>query len=455
MTKMYKESVAYRLLFLHSNFLFRRWFSSIEVNGRENIPENAAVIFAPNHQNAFVDAMALLSSSSRPIVFLARADLFKKKRVASFLHFLKIMPAYRMRDGIQNLKKNADSFDAAETVLMHKESFCLMPEGGQDEKRKLRPLVKGMFRIGFSVQDKYKDSDSVWIVPTGIDYSNYDHSGGHLIVNFDKPINMHDYYALYCEDAPVAQNKMRDELSRRMSPLMLDIRSDEHYDTFYVLTYIYNLDMLDQMGWDDNETNRLVARQRIAEALDSAADSGKYAAELSALDDLCARWRAANPDVESSAVAKEYGRQFDGSLLAALLYAVVMSPLAVFSTVVNGIPALLVQLGARNLASEGFAGSFRLAGTILLFPLFQLLWGIGVGPILFRHYGILPMLCFFAALVLSHSFSFRYYWNLKFLARRVRNLLHKDELTDAIADALRGLFRKMQENGENGAAPKV
>ena len=88
-------------------------------------------------------------------------------------------------------------------------------------------------------------------------------------------------------DAPVAQNKMRDELSRRMSPLMLDIRSDEHYDTFYVLTYIYNLDMLDQMGWDDNETNRLVARQRIAEALDSAADSGKYAAELSALDDLC------------------------------------------------------------------------------------------------------------------------------------------------------------------------
>ena len=144
----------------------------------------------------------------------------------------------------------------------------------------------------------------------------------------------------------------------------------------------------------------------------------------------------------------EYGRQFDGSLLAALLYAVVMSPLAVFSTVVNGIPALLVQLGARNLASEGFAGSFRLAGTILLFPLFQLLWGIGVGPILFRHYGILPMLCFFAALVLSHSFSFRYYWNLKFLVRRVRNLLHKDELTDAIADALRGLFRKMQENGE-------
>ena len=134
--------------------------------------------------------------------------------------------------------------------------------------RTLRPLVKGMFRIAYTTQDILKDKDSVKIVPVGIDYGNYDHTGRHLIVNFGNPINIKDYYELYKENAPVAQNRLRDELYKRIEPLMLNIQSESFYKTFYIASYIYNYDKLFNMNIDDNETNRLVARQEIVDILE-------------------------------------------------------------------------------------------------------------------------------------------------------------------------------------------
>ena len=147
MGKIYRSTILYSVFRVYTNFIYKRWFNSIEINGLSNIPENTSVIFAPNHQNGFIDAMALLSSSPGPVVFLARADLFKKKILDIILRALKIMPAYRIRDGIQNLKKNEDSFEQAVEVLLHKKYFCLMHEGGQNEIRTMRTLVKGMCRI--------------------------------------------------------------------------------------------------------------------------------------------------------------------------------------------------------------------------------------------------------------------------------------------------------------------
>ena len=93
MTRFSKTTLYYRVLRVYSNFIYRKWFSSIEINGESNIPEGQPVIFAPNHQNAMIDAMALLSSSPQPVVFWVRADLFKNRIIGALLRGLKMMPA--------------------------------------------------------------------------------------------------------------------------------------------------------------------------------------------------------------------------------------------------------------------------------------------------------------------------------------------------------------------------
>jgi 1-acyl-sn-glycerol-3-phosphate acyltransferase len=420
MGKIYKTSLTYKILRVYSNFVYRRWFSIIEVNGERNIPENTSVIFAPNHQNGFIDAMALLSSSPKPVVFLARADLFKKKWLDTFLRSLKIMPAYRLRDGIQNLKKNEDSFEQAIDVLLNKEFFCLMPEGGQEELRTLRPLVKGMFRIAFATQDVLKESDSVKIVPVGIDYGNYDHTGGHLVVNFGKPIDIKNYYQLYVENAPVAQNQLRDELYRRMEPLMLNIQSQKYYDCFYTASYIYNYQMLCEMNLEDNETNRLVARQEIISFLQRA--EMLNSPELPELEKMCAAWNKGVKDTSFSARVSELGTRPDGDLFVSACYLVLTLPLLLYAILINGVPYILTKLLTRSAKNTGFQASFVLGLAMVLFPLFYLGESIAFATTAFS---LSVKLAFVATLPLSLYFMVKYKWRFNFVIERFKNITGK------------------------------
>ena len=86
-----KYSAGYALVnftarFWHNNVFYRK----VIVLGKENINPEAHNIFAPNHQNALMDALAVLFTQEGYLVFLARADIFKKKLIASILYFLKI-----------------------------------------------------------------------------------------------------------------------------------------------------------------------------------------------------------------------------------------------------------------------------------------------------------------------------------------------------------------------------
>ena len=83
-----------------------------------------------------------------------QAFLFKKGFFAKALRFLKILPAFRIRDGYENLGQNDATFEAAREVLEQHNALCVMPEGNQGDQRKLRPFAKGIFRIAFTAQEQ-------------------------------------------------------------------------------------------------------------------------------------------------------------------------------------------------------------------------------------------------------------------------------------------------------------
>ena len=77
-----------------------RSFTRFHVIGRENIPRDGACIFGSNHCNTLMDALVLLATSRQKKVFIARGDIFKNRRTAKILKWLRILPIFRIRDGI-------------------------------------------------------------------------------------------------------------------------------------------------------------------------------------------------------------------------------------------------------------------------------------------------------------------------------------------------------------------
>lgn len=236
---LYKHSklwdfASYFVILMHTLF-----YKNIIVEGKENVPEEGPLIFAPNHQNALMDPLAVLFTIKRQIVFLARSDIFKNKLVAKFLIFLKILPVFRIRDGKENLTNNDLTFDVASKVLESKQNVGIFPEARHTDKRRLLGLKKGIPRLAFMAEEKNDFKLGIRIIPVGIYYSQYNRMRSILHVRYGKPIYISDFKEEYLEAPQKAMLSLKDAMDNAIRPLMIDIRSSELYDTYESIRRLY------------------------------------------------------------------------------------------------------------------------------------------------------------------------------------------------------------------------
>ena len=76
---------AYAFLRYYVDLVLKLSYRNIRYVNRERIPQDGAVIYAPNHTNALMDAMVVLGMDHRPKVFVARADIFRNPKIAKIL----------------------------------------------------------------------------------------------------------------------------------------------------------------------------------------------------------------------------------------------------------------------------------------------------------------------------------------------------------------------------------
>ena len=190
--KIQNNDRTYNFLYHYVNFVLKLSYRSILQVGRENIPTDGAIIFAPNHTNTLMDALVVLTMDHKPKVFVARADIFKNRKLAKILTFLKIMPIMRQRDGFQAVKKNQETIDKAVDVLKDKIPFCIFPEGTHLAKFSSLPLSKGIFKIAFQAHEQMPQVP-LYIVPVGIRYGNHFRFRSTIRMEFGKPINVGEY----------------------------------------------------------------------------------------------------------------------------------------------------------------------------------------------------------------------------------------------------------------------
>ena len=239
----------YWLLQRYAKLAIHLYYKKIKVVGMENIPAGQPVILAPNHQNALMDAMAIVCGNKYQTVFIARADIFNTPLVIAILTFLKILPMYRMRDGAENLKKNDEIFEQTLNILRRKSSpIAIFAEGNHGEYRRLRPLVKGIFRMAFKAQEDYGTDPGVKIVPVGLDYGHYQKFRSTLLLNYGKPVEVSEYYQLYKENNALGINALKNRLSEEMKKYMIHIPSETNYQLYMDLRIVFNDNMREKLG---------------------------------------------------------------------------------------------------------------------------------------------------------------------------------------------------------------
>lgn len=284
------KSFGYELVKSVVHFFYPKFFRQIEVRGLENVPVDEPLIFAGNHQNGVMDPVAIILFQKEPIVYMARADIFQSPLNRVLLRFIKVTPVYRIRDGFENLSKNDQQIKEAINVLLDRKRLGVMPEGNHGENHKLRPLVKGLFRIGYQAEIQLENRAHVKIIPVGIDYNFYQHAGSDLVLTYGKPIEVKDFLPIYLENPALGLNTLRTELSTALSQLMLDIRSEDYNRIYRLCCYgvpAY-LDHLIEKGIQTEALTvaglRFDARRALAELLEQL--EAENLEKLQAMDEL-------------------------------------------------------------------------------------------------------------------------------------------------------------------------
>lgn len=227
---MIPASATYRILKSLLRLAAQSYYRKMEVTGLENIPLDRPVLFAPPHQNAMMDGVVVVVNQPRNPFFLTRADAFNNRLLGRLLRAIRFVPVFRQRDGVDTIKRNEPIFEQSADILQRNGSFLIFPEADMERRKHLRPLRKGLARIGFRAEVATGFELGVAIVPVGIDYSYYSRARSDVMVSFGQPIDLRDYRDLYREHPNRALRKVVETLSVRLSDLMIDLGEPAGHD---------------------------------------------------------------------------------------------------------------------------------------------------------------------------------------------------------------------------------
>jgi 1-acyl-sn-glycerol-3-phosphate acyltransferase len=183
------------------------YFGSIVVRGKNNIPRDKPLIVVANHQNALLDALLVATQLGLTPYFLTRFDVFKIPVVARMLRYLQLLPVYRMRDGIEHIPKNEDTFERCTQLLSNGAAILIFPEGNHSLERKLRPISKGFTRIAFRTLEQQPDLP-LQVLPIGINYAAHQFGGTKVWLHIGKAFAVKES----AFDVPLLKSKVKDAL---------------------------------------------------------------------------------------------------------------------------------------------------------------------------------------------------------------------------------------------------
>lgn len=402
---IYRFDFRYTLAKIPVNTTLRLNFRKmVFVGKKENVSKKRAIIFAPNHRNALIDALMLVYSSyhRKQIVFLARADIFKKKFLAWILNGMRIMPVFRIRDGKDNLDRNSEIFDNAAQILRKNNPLALFPEAQHNPKQSLLPIQKAVPRIVLPTEASVNFELKSQIVPVSIYYRDITAFLSDAYITFGTPIEVSDYKERYNENPALAINVLRQELEKRLKSMVVNIWNDAFYSE-YCLAIDWNGDRIAREQFADRKDDYLQAVQHIVKTMDHL-----YNEQRVEFDTKVQHFREANEILQAHGlnskdrILNAPTREAHVSRCVALLLS---APIALIG-LLNGIFPILIKKKLLNLfKDQQFIPSVRYASGLFFVPIFDLIQSLIIG---FSTQNWILALAYF--ILMPVTFYFGLYW---------------------------------------------
>jgi len=423
---IFKKSFAYTLLKSYVDVCFKLFYK-VTYHNKDKTPVKGKLIFAPNHQNALMDALAVLMSFSWQPVFLARSDIFANKTAARILTFLKILPVFRIRDGYDQLANNQDVFEQVFRVFDHDTPITILPEGNHDERKLLRPLKKGIARMAFSYRHQKEEKEEIQIVPVGLNYSRHHHAGSYLHIRYAEPIKISGYDESYAENQAKGYKNFLSDLSEKLKDNILHISKMDYYETISDILDISKA-ILTKRGFSQEKI--FTFQKQIIRKIETETDTHhKKIEKLQQLNKdiqaLLKQEKLINHDFSQWDKAKSSAINSFKLFLLALL-----SPLYLYTVIQNLIPGLIVKKIKGLFKDPQFISTITFAATIFVFPLVHLLQTILIG-LIFQSFTIAFI---YAATLLPGFFFERYFTSTwKNLIKRFKIKRFQKEVDEKIS----------------------
>jgi len=244
------------------------FYKKIEISNRERLNEAGPTLIVSNHNNAFLDAVAVEMFAKPQIYSVARGDVFNKPLVRSILTALRIIPIYRKGEAEGMMEKNEATFERCVELLEQKEHIIMYPEGDCVTEKRLRKLKKGAARIVLRAEAKNNFNLNVRVLPIGLNYSAAKNFRSNLFINIGEPIYLKDYKEQYEQDSVKAINNFTQELEGEMRKLIVDIYQHSNDRLYEDTLALYKPQLMQSLKLDtDNLQQDYQANCQIATAI--------------------------------------------------------------------------------------------------------------------------------------------------------------------------------------------
>ena len=402
------------------DFTFKLAYRKVEYYGKEKIPKDGAIIYAPNHTNTLMDPLAVLVIDRQAKVFVARADIFKNPILLKILTFLKMLPINRQRDGVDSLSKNEEINDIVVDVLRDKIPFCILPEGTHRAKHSLMPLRKGIFRIALQANEAFGDEMPVYIVPVGIEYGHFFRYRTSLLVQISDPVNVAQFVKDNPElNVPQQINAMRDELTEKLKKVILHIPDDENYDATMELALLHGKEQRQKLNLKGNSVlNKFsAAKETIKNIETSLKFNPQQTQELLDIAGEFSRQRRAH-GIGMESVLRPHIRL---SIFSKIIFLLLGLPYFIFAAITT-LPVTSFSMWlCSKFKDKAFNNSLRYVISFLFLPILLLLIGAVVIACSWK-WGLVFALLFLPCFFFLHE----YLRSIRLVVSGIKWLKHKE-----------------------------
>ena len=172
------------------DLVLKIYFRKIEITGVENVPDDAPVIYTPNHMNSLVDGFVARTQLPREPRPLAAAKLWNVAAMQPLLVAISAIPIYRQQDSQdpEYVEKNRDAFSACYEALAQKSCIVVFPEGESHDDSELRQLKTGVARIALGAEQQ-QGPLGVRIIPVGLNFDAKQTFRSRVLISIGEPID--------------------------------------------------------------------------------------------------------------------------------------------------------------------------------------------------------------------------------------------------------------------------